>query len=112
MTKDVNDALTVDIWKQAFGTATVKLSRRDGPSTSTEAAQSIDSAKLELMVYEAIKKHGMSGCISDDVRSMYPHLPYSSVTARYKALLDKGFIEIIGTRLCRSGRKQRVMRAI
>lgn len=117
MTKDVNDNFTGDLWTQAlkkdiFGTAPVKLARRDGPSTSHEAAQSIDSAKLESMVYEAIKKHGMAGCISDEVQAMYPHLPYSSVTARYKALLDKGFIEIIGTRRCKSGRNQRVMRAV
>lgn len=110
MTKDVNDMLTGDLL--AFGTAPVKLARRDDPSTSHEAAQKVDSAKLELMVYEAIKRHGLSGCISDDVRSMYPNLPYSSVTARYKALLDKGFIEIIGTRRCKSGRNQRVMRAV
>lgn len=112
MTKDVNDNMTGDLWTQAFGTAPVKLARRDDPSTSHQAAQAVDSAKLESMVYEAIKKHGMSGCISDDVRAMYPHLPYSSITARYKALLDKGFIEIIGTRRCQSGRSQRVMRAV
>jgi hypothetical protein len=112
MTKDRNDSMTLDIWAQSFGTPPAKLARRDGPSTSQQAAQAVDSAKLESMVFEAIKKHGKSGCISDEIRSMYPHLPYSSVTARYRALLDKGFIEIIGTRPCKSGRSQRVMRAV
>lgn len=95
-----------------FGTAPQKLVRRYDPATSHEAATSIDSKKLESMVYEAIKSYGAAGCISDDIRAMYPHLPYSSVTARYKALIEKGFIEIIGSRPCKSGRNQRVMRAL
>lgn len=112
MTKDANDNVTTDMWVSSFGTDPKKLVRRDSPSTSRESANALDSAKLESMVYEAIKKFGMAGCISDDIRAMYPHLPYSSVTARYRALLDKGFIEIIGTRRCQSGRNQRVMRAL
>jgi hypothetical protein len=40
---------------------------------------------------------------------MFPSMPYSSITARYKALLDKGFIQINGTRVGKSGRQQRVM---
>ena len=97
----------------SFGTHPDKLARRDGPDTSHESAKKIDSSKLEGMVYEAIKKFGRRGCISDDIRRQFSHLPYSSVTARYKALLDKGFIEDTGERRPGdSGRPQRVMRAI
>ena len=95
-----------------FGTSPKKLVRRYDPATSYEAATSIDSKTLELMVYQAIKSYGAAGCISDDIRAMYPHLPYSSVTARYKALLENGLIEIIGSKPCKSGRSQRVMRAL
>jgi hypothetical protein len=94
-----------------FGTLPNKLVRRYDPATSHESALAVDTNKLESMVYEAIKSFGVIGCISDDVQAMFPNLPYSSVTARYRALLDKGFIEIVGTKRCKSGRNQRVMRA-
>ena len=92
-----------------FGTPAFKLARREDPVTSHQAAQAVDTTKLETMVYEAIKGFP-EGCISDDILGMFPNYPYSSITARYKSLLDKGFIEITGTRVGRSGRKQRVMK--
>jgi len=92
-----------------FGTPAFKLVRKEDPTTSHEAAQAIDSTKMEKMVYEAIKGFP-DGCISDEILELYPNYPYSSITARYKALLDKGFIEISGVRTGKSGRKQRVMK--
>ena len=94
-----------------FGTEPFKLARLNDPTTSHEAAQAVDSTKLEKMVYEAIKSHP-KGCISDDILNMYPNYPYSSITARYRALLDKGFIEVSGVKRGRFGRNQRVMRAL
>ena len=94
-----------------FGTPAFKLVRKEDPVTSHQAAQGVDSAKIENMVYEAIKGFP-DGCISDDLLAMFPQYPYSSITARYRALLDKGFIEIIGTKAGKSGRNQRVMRVI
>jgi hypothetical protein len=92
-----------------FGSPAFKLVRKEDPTTSHQAAQSIDTTKLESLVYEAIKGFP-EGCISDQVLEKFPQYPYSSITARYKSLLDKGFIEITGTRVGRSGRKQRVMK--
>ena len=94
-----------------FGTPAFKLARREDPATSHQAAQAVDSTKLEQMVYEAIKSHP-DGCISDEILKMYPQYPYSSITARYRALLDKGFIEVTGVKRGRFGRNQRIMRAI
>jgi hypothetical protein len=94
-----------------FGTPAFKLARKEDPVTSHEAAQAVDTTKIEQIVYEAIKGFP-DGCISDQILEMYPQYPYSSITARYRALLDKGFIEITGTRVGRSGKKQRVMKAI
>ncbi len=93
-----------------FGTEAFKLVRKEDPTTSHQAAQAVDSTKLEQMVYEAIKSHP-EGCISDDILAMYPQYPYSSITARYRALLDKGFIEVTGVKRGRFGRNQRIMRA-
>jgi hypothetical protein len=92
-----------------FGSPPFKLARKDSPETSKEAAQAVDSTKLEQIVYEAIKGFP-DGCISDDVLEALPEHRYSSITPRYKALLDKGFIEIIGTRAGRSGKNQRIMK--
>ena len=94
-----------------FGTEAFKLVRKEDPSTSHEAAQGVDTTKLERIVYEAIKGFP-NGCISDEVLEALPDYRYSSITPRYKALLQKGFIEITGTKEGRSGRNQRVMRAI
>jgi hypothetical protein len=93
-----------------FGTPAFKLARKEDPTTSHEAAQVVDTTKLEQMVYEAIKGFP-EGCISDQVLELFPQYPYSSITARYKSLLDKGFIEIVGVKVGRSGRKQRLMKA-
>ena len=92
-----------------FGSPPFKLHRKDSPETSKEAAQTVDSTKLEQIVYEAIRGFP-DGCISDEVLEALPQYGYSSVTPRYRALLDKGFIEITGTRVGRSGKKQRVMK--
>jgi len=93
-----------------FGTPAFKLARREDPTTSHQAAQAVDTTKLETLVYEAIKSHP-EGCISDEILEMYPNYPYSSITARYRALLDKGFIEVSGVKRGKFGRNQRVMKA-
>ena len=93
-----------------FGTAPFKLVRNQDPTTSHQAAQAVDTTKLESLVYEAIKGFP-DGCISDEILEMYPNYPYSSITARYRALLDKGFIEVTGVKRGRFGRNQRIMRA-
>ena len=93
-----------------FGTNPNHLVRRNDPDTSHEAAASVDTTKLEKMVYETIRSHGIRGCISDKVRILHPTYPYSSITASYRALLDKGMIIDSGVRMPgRSGRSQRVM---
>ena len=94
-----------------FGTEAFRLVRKEDPITSHEAAQGVDSTKLEQIVYEAIKGFP-NGCISDEVLEALPDYRYSSITPRYRALLDKGFIEITGTKDGRSGKKQRIMKAV
>ena len=99
-----------DSMERFFGTPAFKLARREDPTTSHQAAQAVDTTKLESLVYEAIKSHP-DGCISDEILEMYPNYPYSSITARYRALLDKDLIEVTGVKRGKFGRNQRVMRA-
>jgi len=93
-----------------FGTPAFKLARREDPVTSHQAAQAVDTPKLESLVYEAIKGFP-DGCISDEILAMYPNYPYSSITARYRALLDKDMIEVSGVKRGKFGRNQRIMKA-
>lgn len=95
-----------------FGTPAHKLVRTEDPQTSHDAANSIDSATREIMVYEAIASFGDDGCISDDIIALFPFFPYSSITARYSALKRKRLIEVIGSRVGRSGKPQSIMRAL
>jgi hypothetical protein len=93
-----------------FGTPAYKLVRRDDPDTSHEAAESVDTKRLERLVYETISVYP-DGCIQDEVLAMHPGKPYSSITARFRALLDKGYIQETGfTRPGKSGKKQRVLK--
>ena len=108
--KDLFDNMK-DSMDRFFGTEAFRLVRKEDPITSHEAAQGVDTTKLEQIVYEAIKGFP-NGCISDEVLEALPDYRYSSVTPRYRALLDKGFIEITGTKDGRSVKKQRIMRAI
>ena len=79
--------------------------------TSADAYASIDITELETIVLNIIAGFGPKGCISDQIRMALPHLGYSSVTARYKRLVDMNQVEIIGTRRGLSGRSQRVLRS-
>jgi hypothetical protein len=66
---------------------------------------------MEARVFEAVSSFGSEGCTQDQVLALLTGTPYSSVTARFRALLDRG--EIIDTgerRKGRSGRSQRVLR--
>ena len=93
-----------------FGTEPFKLARNQDPATSHQAAQAVDTTKLEQLVYEAIKSFP-EGCISDEILEKYPNYPYSSITARYRALLDKDLIEVSGVKRGKFGRNQRIMKA-
>ena len=86
------------------------LYRPGDPETSREAAEYVDVNRLEGMVLEAIQGFGPEGCISDQVREALPTLSYSSVTARYVSLIDKGKVRRGPQgRVGNSGRKQMIM---
>lgn len=98
----------------SYGTPARKLARRDGPDTSKEAAQSLETSRLERMVHEAIRSYGEQGCCAYQLlEHRFRDLPYSSVTARFSALERKGLISCgPDKRKGPSGRSQRVMRSI
>lgn len=97
-----------------YGTEPRKLARRDNPETSKQAAQSVETTRLERMVHEAIRSYGEKGCCAYQLlEHRFRDLAYSSVTARFSALERKGLIKCgPDKRKGPSGRAQRVMRSI
>lgn len=96
-----------------FGTDPKKLARRHDPDTSHEAAHAVKTAKWERRVYKAIKKHGEQGATQDQIIDMicarFGSVPYSTITARFKALEEKRLIFYTGDkRKGKSGRMSRV----
>ena len=93
-----------------------KLVRRNDPSTSHEAAESINPTKMQQIVLDAIKIIGP--CIHDEVwewvQIEHPYITSSSsVSSRFNELQKKGLIELTGEkRKGWSSRKQREWKAI
>jgi hypothetical protein len=86
-------------------------SRIRDAKTSYDAGEKVDTAKLEGVVYEVIKKHP-DGCIMDDVIDALPHIREHSIQPRFAPLIRKGFVSDTGEkRMGKSGRFQRVMKA-
>ena len=96
---------------ELFGTLPKFLYRKEAPQTSFQAAHSVDTKTLEKLVYEVIRTHP-EGCISDEILEELKGLPYGSITGRYKALKTKKLIEVVGTRVGRSGKPQGIMKAV
>lgn len=87
-----------------------KLVRNEDPSTSHEAAENVNATYMEQVVYEVIESFGPSGCISDQVLEVLSHHRYSTITARYKQLKEKGLVKVDHRkRKGKSGRGQLVM---
>jgi hypothetical protein len=100
------------IFENIFGTEPKFMVRATDPVTSMDAAESIDSTKLEQMVYEVIAMYP-NGCTSDEVLKHFPHHGVQTISPRFAPLIRKGFIEDTGEkRKASSGRSQRVMKAI
>tara|TARA_X000001316_G_C894523_1_gene15008 strand:+ start:87 stop:461 length:375 start_codon:yes stop_codon:yes gene_type:complete len=94
----------------ALDTPSFKLYRTSDPSTSQEAAEKIDAGRMERKVYEVIKRHREYGAISDQVLFVLEDYGYSTVTARYKQLKEKGLVIVDHRkRKGKSGRNQLVM---
>ena len=88
------------------------LARTHDPKTSWEAADKVNTNRLEKIVLDCIKAHGLYGATHDDVyaRLELHKIRESSITPRYKQLENKGLIYRDGTtRKGGMGRSQLVM---
>ena len=95
-----------------FGTDPKEMARTKDPDTSHEAAEKIDSAKLERLVFEVIARNP-NGMTSDDAMRHFPDHGVQTISPRFAPLIRKGLIEDTGERRkAASGRSQRVMKAV
>jgi hypothetical protein len=93
-----------------FGNHPRKMARSTDPDTSQAAAEKVDSAKMERMVYEVICLYP-NGCTLDEIHSHFPGRWPSSISPRLAPLMRKGFIYDTGERRPgASGRGQRVLK--
>lgn len=93
-----------------FDTPAYKLYRKADPQTSKEAAESLGVSEMEAIVLKVIRSFGAAGCISDQVVDALPQHRYSTITARYKQLKEKGLVCVDERKLkAASGRHQLVM---
>lgn len=107
----MRDPRTPDLFPE-FGTHPTELVRTEDPDTSHEAAQKVDTARLEQMVYEVILKYP-NGVTGDEIMHHFPHHGIQTISPRYAPLIRKGYIEDTGERRKgSSGRSQRVMKIV
>ena len=100
------------LFDKIFGTEPKFMVRSSDPITSIEAAEQVDSTKLESMVYEAIAKHP-NGCTSDEIMVHFPNHGVQTISPRYAPLIRKGLIEDSGEkRKGKSGKFQRVLKVV
>ena len=90
-----------------------RLHRSDAPDTSVAAAHAVDVKGLEKVVYDTLRSSSKA-MISDEIRQAvrieHGIDSYSSVTARFKSLHEKGLLDFTGNkRPGQSGRLQREM---
>jgi hypothetical protein len=78
--------------------------------TSWFAVTTQAPATMQRVVLAAITSFAANGCISDDVLRILPGYRYSTITARYKQLKEKGLIFTDHRkRKAESGRQQLIM---
>jgi hypothetical protein len=88
------------------------LFRRTDPDTSKEAAESVPVARLENIVYEAIKA-APNGMTADELERSLPGVKLNSISPRIAPLIKKGYIYDTGERRkASSGRSQRVLKVV
>jgi len=91
-----------------------KMRRNSDPQTSKDAAISIDPTRLESLVLDAIRHFGESGATMDEVDRVLPDVRASSISPRFKPLMEKGFV--IGDGRTRkaiySNKQQRILWAV
>ena len=89
-------------------TPSYMLHRTNAPETSVQAAMKVSSGKMLELVYSEVVSAGEAGVTTKEIRSKYPFMPYSSITARPATLEELGKIYYRGDKRD----KCRIMRAV
>ena len=79
-----------------FDTPVHKLHRKDAPQTSIDAAKGLDVSARERLVLDSIIQSGQAGMTIKELGRKHPDVPYTTLSARPKALEEKHFIYYLG----------------
>mgnify|MGYP001225935861 FL=1 len=88
-----------------------KMVRTTDPDTSIDAAITVNATKLESVVLEAIKKWGEHGATMDEVEKTLSGIRSSSISPRFKPLMEKGYLKADGRtrKAIYSNKQQRIL---
>lgn len=88
-----------------------QFARSTDPQTSKNAITETSATHLEQLVLAAIRFFP-NGCIGEDIERLLSHIPYRTVSPRFRPLIEKGLVLDTGEkRKASSGRSQRLMLA-
>lgn len=79
-----------------FDTPVHKLYRKNAPQTSIDAAKSVDVSARERLVLDSIIESGERGITIKELGKKHPDVPYTTLSARPKALEEKSLIYYLG----------------
>lgn len=88
--------------------AAYKLHRTNAPSTSKAAAYIVDVSQKEKLVLDIIRASGIRGITIKEIFTQCPGEAYGTISARPKALEEKGLIYYAGDKR----ENARVMRSV
>ena len=71
-----------------------KMRRNTDPQTSKNAAISLDPTKMEKIVLEAVSQFREQGATMSEIDRMLVTIPLTSISPRFKPLIEKGFIKV------------------
>lgn len=80
-----------------FGTAPIKITRRDAPDTSRAAGHQVDTTRWEQLCLEHCLHAGVRGVTNAETVAHYRR-PVHTISGRWSALIDKGLVFDSGLR--------------
>ena len=88
-----------------------KMVRATDPETSVDAAITLNPTKLESIVLDCIRERQHLGATMDEVDLLLPSIRSSSISPRFKPLMEKGYLVADGRtrKAIHSNKQQRIL---
>lgn len=87
------------------------LARNTDPLTSHQAAETVNTSRLEAIVLEAYRA-SPQGLTQDELADKLPNIPLNTLSPRLAPLIRKGLLRVDGKRPGKSRKNQRVLKYV